>query len=72
MRTITTAELEESLDEYLDMVARGETIIMTRDDEEILEMHPIESSKVAVFESLIGIAKGVDPEKAKEERLSAK
>lgn len=72
MHTITATELKKSLGHYLDIVANGEKVVVTKGGEEILEMTPKKPSKLTIFESLIGIAKGVDAQKAREERLAAK
>lgn len=72
MCTITATELKKSLGRILTMVSNGETVIVTKGGESILEMRPTKPSKLQIFNSLIGIAKGVDSEAAKEERLAQK
>lgn len=70
MITITATQLKNSLGSYLDEAKNGQTIIVTKDGKEICEIRPRAETKLALFDSLIGIAKGVDAEKAKEERIS--
>lgn len=70
MCLITATQLKNSLGAYLEKARRGETIIVTKDGKEICEIRPRTESKLALFDSLTGIASGVDFSTAKEERTS--
>ena len=70
MTTITVTQLKNSLESYLEMAASGETFTVIEDGIEVCEIKPRAEAKLAVFDSLIGIAKGVDAETAKEERIA--
>lgn len=49
-------ELQSDPSPYLERVARGETIVLMRDDEPIIELRPVASRVVA--SRPIGLAKG--------------
>lgn len=70
MSIITATQLKNSLGAYLEEAKNGETIIITKDGKEICELRPRTESKLALFDSLTGIASTVDGEIAHEERVS--
>ncbi len=70
MRIITAAQLKNGLDSYLEEAKNGEVLIVTKDGKEICEIRPRAESKLAIFDSLTGIASGVDFSSAHEERAS--
>ena len=70
MTTITVTQLNNSLESYLEMAANGETFIVTKDGVEVCEIKPRIEAKLAVFDSLTGMAKGVNVETAKEEKIA--
>ena len=70
MSIITATQLKNSLGSYLDQVKNGETFIVTKDGIEVCEIKPRTDAKLALFDSLTGIAKDVDFNVAKEERMA--
>ena len=72
MSIITATQLKNGLGFYLEQVRNGESFIVTKDGIEVCELKPRIDSKLAIFDSLTGIAKGVDYEEITEERLGQK
>ena len=70
MRIITATQLKNALGAYLEEAKNGEILIITKDGKEICEIRPRTDSKLALFDSLTGIARGVDATKARDERTS--
>ena len=70
MSIITATQLKNSLGAYLEEAKNGEILIVTKDGKEICEIRPRTDSKLALFDSLTGIARGVDATKARDERTS--
>ena len=70
MPTITATQLKNALGAYLEEAKNGETFIITKDGKKICEIRPLTEAKLAIFDSLTGIAKGVDADAAREERLA--
>lgn len=71
MIKVSTTELKKKKSHYLRLAEYGETVIVTRYGKPIVEIAPRKKTKLEVFNSLIGIAKGIDPIAAKEERLAS-
>ncbi|MBQ9457942.1 MAG: type II toxin-antitoxin system Phd/YefM family antitoxin [Bacilli bacterium] len=69
MITITATEFRKHLGFYLQAVQDGKTLAITKNGREICELHPSIPAKLALFDSLCGIAKGIDPDQAREERV---
>lgn len=67
---ITATQLKNGLGSYLEQAGEGTVFIITKDGKQICELRPIVDSKLALFDSLTGICKDVDFEKAKAERLA--
>lgn len=55
MATITVQEAQLNLDRYLDRVAKGETLIVTRDGTPMAEIRPV---PMQISPRSIGLAKG--------------
>ena len=70
MYSITATQLKNGLGAYLEKAKNGEVLIITKDGKEICEIRPRTQSKLALFDSLTGIASGIDAEKAREERTA--
>ena len=70
MCIITATQLKNALGAYLEAAKNGETLIITKDGKEICEIRPRTESKLALFDSLTGIARGVDASEAREERVA--
>ena len=70
MCIITATQLKNALGAYLEEAKNGETLIITKDGKEICEIRPRTESKLALFDSLAGIARGVDASEAREERVA--
>ena len=68
MKTITATELKNALGAYLEEAKQGETLIITKDGKEICEIRSLKERRLALFDSLTGVASDVDPEEAKVER----
>lgn len=68
MSIITVTQLKSRLGFYLEKAKSGETLIVTKNGKEICEIRPRTESKLAVFDSLTGIARGVDASAARDER----
>jgi prevent-host-death family protein len=71
MKTITATELKNALGAYLEEAKKGETLIITKDGKEICEIRSLKERRLALFDSLTGVASDVDPEEAKAERRLA-
>jgi len=70
MSIITATQLKNGLGAYLEEAKNGEILIITKDGKEICEIRPRTESKLALFDSLTGIASGVNASEAREERTS--
>lgn len=70
MSIITATQLKNSLGSYLEQVKNGETLIVTKDGIEVCEIKPRTDAKLALFDSLTGIAKDVDFDTVKEDRMT--
>lgn len=71
MKTVTIEELRNDLEALLEEAHEGETIIVKKDNQEICYILPSKEARLALFDSLAGIASDVDPEKARDERIEA-
>ena len=69
MRIITKAQLENHLEDCLEEAKCGEILVIAENGKEICEIHPRIESKLAVFDSLTGIASGIDATDARNERV---
>jgi prevent-host-death family protein len=70
--TITATEFKLNLGKYLDMVDKEE-IIITKNGKSIARLSKPESEKIALLDSLVGVAKNVnidDLDTLRTERLS--
>ena len=70
MITVSITDLKKRKNHYFRLAEYGEAILVTRYGKPIVEIAPKRKSKTEIFDSLIGVAKGVDPVAAKEERLA--
>ena len=70
MYRITATQLKNGLGAYLEEAKNGKVLIITKDGKEICELRPRTESKLALFDSLTGIASGVDAESARDERTA--
>ena len=70
MITVSITDLKKRKNHYFRLAEYGEAILVTRYGKPIAEIAPKRKSKIEIFDSLIGVAKGVDPVAAKEERLA--
>lgn len=70
MSIITATQLKNGLGAYLEEAKNGEIIIVTKGGEEICELRPRTQSKLALFDSLTGIASGIDASNARDERTA--
>ena len=70
MCIITATQLKNKLGAYLEEAKNGEVFIVTKDGKEICELRPRTESKLALFDSLTGIASSVDGNAARDERTS--
>ena len=70
MITVSITDLKNRKNHYFRLAEYGETILVTRYGKPIVEIAPKRKSKIEIFDSFIGVAKGVDPVAAKEERLA--
>ncbi len=70
MITVSITDLKKRKSHYFRLAEYGEAILVTRYGKPIVEIAPKRKSKIEIFDSLIGVAKGVDPVAAKEERLA--
>lgn len=59
MKTVTAAGLKSNLSGYLEMANNGEVFIVAKNGRKICEIHPSIEAKLAIFDSLTGIASGV-------------
>lgn len=70
METITATQLKNALGHYLEEAEKGKEFSITKDGIPVASLVPNKKEKIALLNSFVGIAEGIDPEKAKEERIS--
>lgn len=70
MCIITATQLKNKLGACLEGAKNGEVFIITKDGKEICELRPRTESKLALFDSLTGIASSVDGNTVRDERTS--
>ena len=71
MPIVTATQLKNGLGSFLKLASSGEVIVITKNGREICELRPRTDSKLALFDSLTGIAEGVAAEQIRDERSSA-
>jgi prevent-host-death family protein len=70
---VTATEMKNNFDKYLDMVIRGNEVIVTKNGKEIGRFIPKAQSISYLTDSLTGIIKGdYDLKKEKERKLDSK
>ena len=71
--TATVTEIQNNFDKYLDMVANGSEVIVTRDGREIGRFIPRDTAISYLTDALTGVLKNYgDSEQAREDALKAK
>lgn len=69
MKAITATELKKKLGYYLEEVRKGKEFSITKNGKIIASLIPSKRDKIALLDSFVGIAEGVDSTETKEERI---
>ena len=72
MSTITLTEFKNAFGSYIERMRRGEQFQLTKDGENIGVISLSSTSKIDILNSFVGIAKDIDPDDARMERILKK